>query len=273
MSWRSISLSIRVVVMALALSALPRAASAEVTAEVNVNTSGGYGRIVFLFSEATEADVRMSNGILVISFRTPVDVGVDKLSTNNEYISAARRDPDGRGVRMALSRKVRVNSMFAGERLFVDLLPEDWSQPLPSLPQEIIEDLARRTREAEKRAQQNQGLNRQRPLTATRVRVSRQPTFTRYVFELPEFITVNADRGKDQLKLVFDRSIQFDLADAKVMQPPIVAGIEAKTSDPANYARLGVEAPDSATAGSTLVEVVAGARTWPLIVGLSLIHI
>ena len=43
--------------------------------------------------------------------------------------------------------------------------------------------------------------------------------------------------------------------------------IEAKTSDPANYARLGVEAPDSATAGSTLVEVVAGARTWPLIVG------
>jgi len=43
--------------------------------------------------------------------------------------------------------------------------------------------------------------------------------------------------------------------------------IEAKTSDPANYAKLGVEAPDTATAGSTLVEVVAGARTWPLIVG------
>jgi len=43
--------------------------------------------------------------------------------------------------------------------------------------------------------------------------------------------------------------------------------IEAKTSDPANYAKLGVEAPDSATAGSTLVEVVAGQKTWPLIVG------
>jgi len=43
--------------------------------------------------------------------------------------------------------------------------------------------------------------------------------------------------------------------------------IEAKTSDPANYARLGVEAPDSATATSTLVEVVAGTKTWPLIVG------
>ena len=231
MSWRSTSLSIRVVLLTLALALLPRAATAEVTAEVNVNTNGGYGRIVFLFSETTEADVRMSNGILVISFRTPVDVGVDRLSTNNEYISAARRDPDGKGIRMALSRKVRVNSMIAGERLFVDLLPEDWSQPLPSLPQEIIEDLARRTREAEKRAQQNQVLNRQRPQTGSRVRVSKQPTFTRYIFELPEFITVNADRGKDQLKLVFDRSIRFDLADAKLMQPPMVGSIEAKTGE------------------------------------------
>lgn len=43
--------------------------------------------------------------------------------------------------------------------------------------------------------------------------------------------------------------------------------VEPKTSDPANYARLGVEAPDTATAASTLVEVVAGEKTWPLIVG------
>jgi Domain of unknown function (DUF4340) len=43
--------------------------------------------------------------------------------------------------------------------------------------------------------------------------------------------------------------------------------IERKTSDPANYARLGVEPTDSPTAASTLVEVVAGAKTWSLIVG------
>ncbi len=41
----------------------------------------------------------------------------------------------------------------------------------------------------------------------------------------------------------------------------------ARRSDPANYAKLGVEAPDSPTAGSTLVEVVAGKKTWSLIVG------
>ena len=43
--------------------------------------------------------------------------------------------------------------------------------------------------------------------------------------------------------------------------------IETKTSDPASYPKLGVEAPDSATAASTLVEVAAGQKTWPLIVG------
>jgi len=43
--------------------------------------------------------------------------------------------------------------------------------------------------------------------------------------------------------------------------------LERKTSDPANYAKLGVEAPDTPTATSTLVEVVAGSRSWALIVG------
>jgi hypothetical protein len=43
--------------------------------------------------------------------------------------------------------------------------------------------------------------------------------------------------------------------------------VERKTSDPANYAKLGVEATDSPTAASTLVEVVAGKQSWALIVG------
>jgi hypothetical protein len=43
--------------------------------------------------------------------------------------------------------------------------------------------------------------------------------------------------------------------------------IERKTRDPANYAKLGVEPPDTPTATSTLVEVAAGKKTWSLIVG------
>jgi hypothetical protein len=43
--------------------------------------------------------------------------------------------------------------------------------------------------------------------------------------------------------------------------------VEAKTSDPANYPKLGVEAPDQPTATGTLVEAVAGPKSWSLIVG------
>lgn len=55
------------------------------------------------------------------------------------------------------------------------------------------------------------------------------------------------------------RELVLNLASLKV--------VERKTQDPANYAKLGVEAPDTPTAGSTLVEVVAGKKTWSLIVG------
>jgi hypothetical protein len=55
------------------------------------------------------------------------------------------------------------------------------------------------------------------------------------------------------------RELVMGLANMKV--------VEHKTSDPANYAKLGVEAADSPTAASTLVEVVAGKKTWSLLVG------
>jgi hypothetical protein len=45
--------------------------------------------------------------------------------------------------------------------------------------------------------------------------------------------------------------------------------IERKTSDPANYPKLGVESTDTPTATGTLVEVGAGDRTWSVIVGKS----
>ncbi len=55
------------------------------------------------------------------------------------------------------------------------------------------------------------------------------------------------------------RDLAFALANLEI--------VERKTSDPANYPKLGVEAADTPTATSTLVEVVAGQKSWPLIVG------
>ena len=71
-----------------------------------------------------------------------------------DYISAARRDPDGTAIRLALARKLKVNTIPAGEWLFVDLLPENWKGVMPGLPQEVIDELARRAREAERQLHQ-----------------------------------------------------------------------------------------------------------------------
>ena len=42
----------------------------------------------------------MSGAIMVITFKKPVDVAVDRLNAGApDYISAARRDPDGTAIR------------------------------------------------------------------------------------------------------------------------------------------------------------------------------
>jgi len=198
----------------------------------SVTTAGGYARFVFRFTEDPEPEVRIANGILIISFKKPVDVAVDKASVlAPDYVGAARRDPDGSAVRLALSRKVTVNSMNAGERLFVDLLPDGWTGLPPGLPTEVVEDLARRAREAEKKFREQQQLSRQRQQRPLRVRVGTQPTFTRYVFELPELIPITTDRDKDTLDVRFDAPWTFDLADAQGALPPSVASIRASAAD------------------------------------------
>jgi tetratricopeptide (TPR) repeat protein len=200
--------------------------------EITVDTSKGYARIVFRFTDEIDADVRLANQILVISFKTKVSVPIDRLPLNAMgYVGAARSDPDGMAVRMALSRKVRISSMMAAERLFVDLLPDSWTGEPPALPQEVVEELARRAREAEKKQRQAAILQHTREIPLTPVRVAHQPTFSRYIFELPELIGVTNERGKDKLTLVFDKMMKFDLSAAKSPLPPTVASIDAETGD------------------------------------------
>src|SRR5262245_60953566 len=112
----------------LALAGAGPAAAQAVKGELNASVENGYARLVFQLSEEVESQVRLANNILTVSFARPVEVTVDRLSsTLRDYVSAARRDPDGKAVRMALTRKVTTNTMAARERLFVDLLPDTWT--------------------------------------------------------------------------------------------------------------------------------------------------
>jgi hypothetical protein len=122
-----------------------------VKGEAAFSASGGYARLVLKLAEDVESQVSTAGSIIVIRFKRPVDIPVDKLSDAvPDYVGSARRDPDGSAIRLSLSRRVTVNTMTAGERIFVDFLPDGWTGPPPSLPQEVIRELSERARAAER---------------------------------------------------------------------------------------------------------------------------
>ena len=118
--------------------------------------------------------------------------------------------------------------MLAGDRLFIDLLPESWAGDPPGLPREVVEQLAKRANEAERVTRQKLAREeQQRKIPGVRVRVAAQPTFTRYIFELPDLTGVSAERGKDKLTLSFARPLRFDLSDAKLVTAKSVDAVDA----------------------------------------------
>ncbi|GIQ75261.1 tetratricopeptide repeat protein [Bradyrhizobium sp. RD5-C2] len=200
-----------------------------VPGEATFSAANGYARLVLKLKEDVESEVTTAGSIIVIRFRRPVDIPVEKLSEAvPDYVGAARRDPDGSAIRLSLARRVTINTMTAGERIFVDFLPDSWTGPPPSLPQEVIRELAERARAAERllRIQRAADVAKKKP--PIRVRALVQPTFVRFVFEVPDGVSVSSVLNEQKLTLSFNSVLAFDLADAKVAAPPNVASISSR---------------------------------------------
>src|SRR3981081_4692392 len=151
-----------------------------VKGEATFSASGGYARLVLKFAEDVESEVGTAGTILVIRFKRPVDIPVEKLSEAvPDYVGSVRRDPDGTTIRLSLARKVTINTMSAGERMFVDLLPDSWSGQPPALPLEVVRELAERARAAERALRQQRAATEAMKRAPIRVRTSAQRTFLR----------------------------------------------------------------------------------------------
>lgn len=197
--------------------------------EASFSASGGFARLVIKLGEDVPSEVTTAGSILIVRFDRPVDVPVDRVPEGApDYVNSARRDPDGGAIRLSLARRVTVNTMNAGERTFIDLLPEGWKGPPPNLPMDVVKELAERARVAERalRAQRAAAESKKRP--QIRVRASVQPTFVRFVFEMPEGVGVSSVLNEQKLTLAFNANLNFDLADAVVAAPPNVASIKQK---------------------------------------------
>ncbi len=217
----------------LALTSLtfPTVAHADdpVPGEATFSAANGYARLVLKLKEDVESEVTTAGSIIVIRFKRPVDIPVEKLSDAvPDYVGAARRDPDGSAIRLSLARRVTVNTMTAGERIFVDFLPDGWTGPPPSLPQDVIRELAERARAAERLLRIQRAADAARKKPPIRVRALVQPTFVRFVFEVPDGVSVSSVLNEQKLTLSFNSVLSFDLADAKVAAPPNVASISSR---------------------------------------------
>src|SRR4051794_39464485 len=213
---------------ALLASAAPVSAQ-PVKGEATFSAADGYARLVLRLDEDVDSDVSVAGSIIVIRFKRPVDIAVDNLSDAvPAYVGSARRDPDGSAIRLSLARKVSVNAMTAGERLFVDLLPDSWRGLPPSLPQDVIRELSERARAAERALRAQRAVEAAKKRAPVRVRASVQPTFVRFVFELPDGASVSSALGEQRLSLMFNTALNFDLADARLVAPSNIASINQK---------------------------------------------
>ncbi|MDO8534831.1 MAG: hypothetical protein Q7S17_08850 [Xanthobacteraceae bacterium] len=225
--------------IALFLLPAPAGARAEVlNAEISASVGEGHGRMIFTFSAEVKAEAQVANGILVIAFRRPVAVAIDKLEQKLPgYVQAARRDPDGTAVRFSLARKVTVNVMEAGEKLFVDLLPDGWVGLPPGLPQEVVDDLAKRAREAERRAR-DKPARVGKSAAPVRLRLATAPTFSRFAFEMTEPIYVSLARDGQELRLLFDAPVKIDLGEAKTQLPAGVVALDVESESDRSTVKL-----------------------------------
>src|SRR6185437_5090325 len=209
-------------------SAAP-ASMAPIRGEASFTPAKGFARLVFKFSEDVAVDVTTAGSIVVIHFEHPVDITADRLAESvPDYVSGVRVDPDGTALRLSLAQRVRINTMQAGERTFVDFLPDSWTGPPPPLPIEVVRELAERARVAERalRQQRAEALAKKKP--PIRVRALVQPTFVRFVFEMPDGVGASSIFNDQKLTLSFNSLLTFDLADAKIAAPPNIASINQK---------------------------------------------
>jgi len=109
-------------------------------AKVDTATDGGFGRLIFTTPNQAEANARIENGALVIAFSEPLKADLLHAARRlTGYVKSARSEPGF--VRLTLAPNVRANVMAAGDKLFVDLLPEDWKGAPPRLPKKLLADL------------------------------------------------------------------------------------------------------------------------------------
>ena len=204
---RSFAFGIGLAALALAagLDAPALAASATVRGEA---MPAGFGRLSLAFEEPVKTRINVSNGVLIVGFGSPVQVDLAKVARElPNYISVARLDPDGRGMRFALTQGYQANLIEAGDKAFIDILPQSWTGVMPGPPADALAALTERLRLAEAKAKE--AARNPQPAVLT-LRSATLPTLERLIFQAPPETKLTNTLSEGTLKLSFDRPMNVE---------------------------------------------------------------
>ncbi|MFL5004835.1 MAG: hypothetical protein ACJ8DK_05770 [Microvirga sp.] len=217
--------------VALASSLLGAGTAAARSATVRGIEMSRFGRIVLEFDRETKVQVSAVNGVLVLAFPEAAKIQGERLARElPSYVTQVRHDPDGRGLRVALTQGWRPNVLEAAEKVFIDLLPANWTGLLPALPPEVVDALARRAREAEARAGEEALRRREQRPRDVSLRVATLPTLTRLVLEPVGGVPVALKVDGQAAEVRIDAPATLKLGGAKTQIGAAIRSIESVVS-------------------------------------------
>ena len=205
-------------------------------ADIEAKSEKGFGRLVLTFRNRQllpQYTTKQANGVLVIEFSEPIDVEVEPVAMRlSSWVSVARRDPDGKALRLALSRQVKINTIDAGEKLFVDFMPQNWNGPTPPLPQDVVDMLAKRAAEAIRLAREAELAKVGSRIPAKLdLKIGRLPTLTRFSFGWNVPFDTQMTRDGDRVTLAFNHSSKVDFSPVDLEPVPGLVDIFADQTD------------------------------------------
>ncbi len=250
----------------LVLTIVPAAAVDKV--QLHTTAEDGFGRLVLEFPGRLDLPgykVGFDNNVLSVTFPEPISMPLPDVGAMlPQYLTVGRVDPDGKGVRFGLRRPVKVHSMEAGERLFIDLMPTGWQGLPPGLPPEVIEQLTERAKAAAALAEQERKAAEAKALDPqVALHVGRNPTFVRIQFEWSVDTLAEYHQDGAAASIRFDWPVPVDLY-------PLIADLPSEILGAANKV-----SPAGSSVDLSLVEGVIprfyqeGARTFTLDIDLS----
>ncbi|KTS31781.1 hypothetical protein NS228_22235 [Methylobacterium indicum] len=204
------------------------AAAAQLTA-IQGSEQKNFGRIALTFDHGVKVTAKVVGGVLVVGFREPVTGQRERLASEMPaYVAQVRRDPDGSGLRVALQAPYKVNVLEAGERVFIDLMPEGWTGLPPSLPPDVLADLTRRAEELSARLRREAAARAPRPVPL-RLEVANLPTLTRLTMRLPRQAEVGLTRSSGEIRLRVPGAYTIDASEARSGARPAVTALATET--------------------------------------------